>query len=93
MTDLDWSSYSLETQAVRAGQRRTHEQEHSDPIFATSSYVFGSAAEAAGGALFGGFEAFFDGDAAVLEYTQRFDRLSADKMDDLELPQARLTAA
>ena len=47
MTDLDWSSYSLETQAVRAGQRRTHEQEHSDPIFATSSYVFGSAAEAA----------------------------------------------
>ena len=33
------------------------------------------------------------GDAAVLEYTQRFDRLSADRMDDLELPQARLTEA
>ncbi len=33
------------------------------------------------------------GDAAVLEYTQRFDRVSADKMDDLELPQARLTEA
>jgi O-succinylhomoserine sulfhydrylase len=47
MTDLDWSQFALETQAVRAGQRRTAEQEHSDPIFATSSYVFGSAAEAA----------------------------------------------
>ena len=33
------------------------------------------------------------GDAAVLEYTQRFDRLSADRMDDLELPQARLAEA
>jgi O-succinylhomoserine sulfhydrylase len=47
MTDIDWNDYALETQAVRAGQRRTHEQEHSDPIFATSSYVFNSAAEAA----------------------------------------------
>ncbi len=33
------------------------------------------------------------GDAAVLEYTRRFDRVSADSMDDLELPQARLTEA
>jgi histidinol dehydrogenase len=33
------------------------------------------------------------GDAAVLEYTQRFDRLSAERMEDLELPQARLTEA
>jgi histidinol dehydrogenase len=33
------------------------------------------------------------GDAAVLEYTQRFDRVSADQMGDLELPQARLTEA
>ncbi len=33
------------------------------------------------------------GDAAVLEYTQRFDRVSADSMADLELPQARLTEA
>lgn len=33
------------------------------------------------------------GDAAVLEYTQRFDRVSADNMDDLELPQARLAEA
>lgn len=47
MTDIDWNDYALETQAIRAGQRRTPEQEHSDPIFPTSSYVFGSAAEAA----------------------------------------------
>lgn len=33
------------------------------------------------------------GDAAVLEYTQRFDRVSAERMDDLELPQARLAEA
>lgn len=47
MTDIDWNDYALETQAIRAGQRRTPEGEHSDPIFPTSSYVFGSAAEAA----------------------------------------------
>ena len=46
MKDIDWNDYSLETQAIRAGQRRTHEDEHSMPIFATSSYVFGSAEEA-----------------------------------------------
>jgi len=37
----------LETLAVRAGQVRTHEGEHSDPIFLTSSYVFKNAEEAA----------------------------------------------
>ncbi len=36
-----------DTLAVRAGQRRTPEGEHSDPIFATSSFVFDTAAEAA----------------------------------------------
>lgn len=46
MTDTDWNDYSLETQAIRAGHRRTHEDEHSIPIFATSSYVFKSAEEA-----------------------------------------------
>jgi O-succinylhomoserine sulfhydrylase len=35
------------TRAVRSGQQRTVEGEHSEAIFATSSYVFGSAAEAA----------------------------------------------
>ncbi len=43
----DKSDYHFSTRAVRAGQRRTEEGEHSEPIFTTSSYVFGSAAEAA----------------------------------------------
>ncbi len=42
----------LETQAIRAGHRRTAEGEHSEPIFTTSSYVFDSASAAA--ARFGG---------------------------------------
>ncbi len=33
------------------------------------------------------------GDAAVLEYTQRFDRVNAQSMADLELPQSSLKAA
>ncbi len=37
----------LDTLAVRAGVHRTAEGEHSEPIFATSSYVFANAAEAA----------------------------------------------
>jgi len=40
-------NYHLDTLAVRAGQRRTAEGEHSDPIFLTSSYVFESAEAAA----------------------------------------------
>ena len=47
MNDIDWNEYALETQAIRAGHHRTHEDEHSVPIFATSSYVFKSAADAA----------------------------------------------
>ena len=47
MDEMDWSDFQLDTQAVRAGQRRTPEGEHSEPIFTTSSYVFGSAEEAA----------------------------------------------
>jgi O-succinylhomoserine sulfhydrylase len=39
--------YKFDTLAVRAGQSRTHEAEHAEPIFTTSSYVFASAAEAA----------------------------------------------
>ena len=35
------------TQAVRAGQVRTGEQEHGEPIFTTSSFVFDSAEQAA----------------------------------------------
>ncbi len=37
----------LDTLAVRGGQVRTHEGEHAEPIFTTSSYLFESAAQAA----------------------------------------------
>lgn len=37
----------LDTLAVRCGQQRTMEGEHSEPIFTTSSYVFESAQQAA----------------------------------------------
>lgn len=46
--------YGIDTLSVRAGQSRTAEGEHSDAIFATSSFVFSSAREAA--ARFGGDE-------------------------------------
>ena len=49
MQDFPWE---FETLAVRSGHVRTAEGEHSEAIFATSSFVFGSAAEAA--ARFGG---------------------------------------
>ncbi len=39
--------YSFDTLAIRAGQVRTAEGEHSEALFPTSSYVFASAAEAA----------------------------------------------
>ncbi len=47
MKDINWNDYSLETQAIRVGHKRTHEDGHSIPIFTTSSYVFKSAEEAA----------------------------------------------
>jgi len=43
-SDQEWA---LETLGIRIGHRRTHEGEHSEPIFATSSFVFNNAAEAA----------------------------------------------
>jgi O-succinylhomoserine sulfhydrylase len=45
---------SFDTLAVRAGQIRTGEHEHGEALLLTSSYVFGSAQEAA--AIFGGDE-------------------------------------
>ena len=42
--DPEWE---LATRAIRVGHERSHEGEHSEPIFMTSSFVFGSAAEAA----------------------------------------------
>ena len=43
MTD----DYDFDTLAIRTGHQRTAEGEHSEPLFMTSSFVFGSAAEAA----------------------------------------------
>jgi O-succinylhomoserine sulfhydrylase len=40
-------SYGFETRAIRTGHCRTHEREHGEPIFTTSSFVFDSAAQAA----------------------------------------------
>jgi O-succinylhomoserine sulfhydrylase len=44
---VDEDELAFETRAIRAGQQRTAEGEHAEPIFTTSSYVFDSAAEAA----------------------------------------------
>ncbi len=48
MTD----SYQFDTLAIRTGHQRTGENEHSEPIFTTSSFVFDNASQAA--ARFGG---------------------------------------
>ena len=45
--DSDLEGVGFDTLAVRAGQRRTPEAEHGEPLFLTSSYVFRSAADAA----------------------------------------------
>ncbi|WP_404377537.1 O-succinylhomoserine sulfhydrylase [Vreelandella aquamarina] len=52
--DSHQDEWSLETLAIRAGHQRTFEQEHAEPIFPTSSFVYESAAEAA--RKFGGKE-------------------------------------
>ncbi len=51
---MNTNEWDFETLAVRAGHVRTNEGEHSEAIFPTSSFVFGSAAEAA--ARFNGSE-------------------------------------
>ena len=43
----DYDEFDIATRAVRTGQQRTAEGEHSEAIFPTSSYVFASAAQAA----------------------------------------------
>ena len=40
-------SIHFDTQAIRTGHRRTAENEHGEPIFTTSSFVFDNAAQAA----------------------------------------------
>lgn len=47
MAKIDPGQYGQNTQAVRAGQVRSPEGEHSELIFASSSFVFQNAAEAA----------------------------------------------
>ena len=48
MAKIDPKRYGPNTNAVRAGQVRSAEGEHSEPIVATSSFVFKDAAQAAG---------------------------------------------
>ncbi|MEW6645603.1 MAG: O-succinylhomoserine sulfhydrylase [Pseudomonadota bacterium] len=55
MEQQDFDEWGFDTLAVRAGQVRTAEGEHSEAIFPTSSFRFDSAAQAA--ARFGGSEA------------------------------------
>lgn len=43
---LEENEYALATLAIRTGHDRTHEAEHSEPIFLTSSFVCESAADA-----------------------------------------------
>ncbi len=45
--ELGGDQAGFATRAVRTGHHRTFEGEHGEPIFTTSSFVFGSAAEAA----------------------------------------------
>ena len=47
MNEFDAGGCGFDTVSVRAGQVRTDEQEHNDPIFLTSSFVFADAREAA----------------------------------------------
>ena len=44
---MNYDNLSFDTLAVRSGQQRTSELENSEPIFATSSFVFENAAQAA----------------------------------------------
>lgn len=52
MQDFDPLDKHSDSIAVRAGQRRSHEREHSEALYLTSSYVFDSAEQAAD--MFGG---------------------------------------
>lgn len=47
MAEKDYEDWGFATRSVRAGKRPTQEDEHSEPIFATSSFTCDSAAEAA----------------------------------------------
>lgn len=77
----------LDTLAVRAGQVRSHEGEHSEPIYTTSSYVFDSAAQAA---------ARFNGDETgnvYSRYTNPTVRTFQDRIAALEGGEAAVATA
>jgi O-succinylhomoserine sulfhydrylase len=87
MNDDFLENAGLDTLAIRAGIQRTHEGEHSEPIFATSSYVFSSAAEAA---------ARFAGNSpgnVYSRYTNPSVRLFQDRIAALEGGEAAIATA
>jgi len=47
LPDAVGSEFSFDTIAIRTGHAPTHEAEHSEPLFLTSSFTYGSAEEAA----------------------------------------------
>ncbi|AMX02147.1 O-succinylhomoserine sulfhydrylase [Microbulbifer thermotolerans] len=79
--------YAFDTLAVRAGQVRSGEGEHSEAMFLTSSYVFPSAAEAA---------ARFSGESSgnvYSRYTNPTVRMFEDRMAALEGGEAAVATA
>lgn len=83
----DLTDCALETLAVRAGQVRTLEAEHSEPMFLSSSYVFNSAAEA---------EARFSGEAkgnVYSRYTNPTVRTFEDRLAAMEGAEACVATA
>lgn len=47
MNQEEYDQFQLDTLAIRTGHTRTHEGEHGEPIFLTSSFVYKNAQEAA----------------------------------------------
>lgn len=77
-TDNPLADAELDTLAIRVGINRTAEGEHSEAIFATSSYVFANAAEAA--ARFSGDQ----GGNVYSRYTNPTVRVFEERMAALE---------
>ena len=87
--DLDnpLADAELDTLAIRAGINRTAEGEHSEAIFATSSYVFANAAQAA---------ARFSGDEqgnVYSRYTNPTVKIFEERMAALEGAEAAVATA
>jgi O-succinylhomoserine sulfhydrylase len=80
-------TFELGTLAVRAGQQRTAFHEHAEALFLTSSYVFGSAAEAAAGFAGTG------GDYVYSRYTNPTVSMMQDRLAALEGGQACVATA